>query len=60
VFGTATGAMRAKNVCRALDSDATAKDNEVLRAKLKSLVTRGVLTETEPGLFTLASPPTPA
>jgi hypothetical protein len=33
----------------------TAKDTESLRAKLKRLVARQVLAETEPGLFTLAT-----
>jgi hypothetical protein len=56
VFGTATGGMRAKNVCRALGIGVTARDTEGMRAKLKRLVTRHILTETEPGLFTLAAP----
>jgi hypothetical protein len=29
-----------------------------MRAKLKRLVNRGILTEPEPGLFTLTQPPT--
>ena len=53
VFGTAAGEMRAKDVCRALGSGITAKDTEGMRAKLKRLVNRQILTETEPGLFTL-------
>jgi hypothetical protein len=54
VFGTATGALRAKDVCLALGLDTAAKDIEGLRAKLKRLVARQILVETEPGLFTLA------
>jgi hypothetical protein len=59
VFGTATGGMRAKDVCTALGVGVTAKDTEGIRAKLKRLVARQILTETEPGLFTLA-PTTPS
>jgi hypothetical protein len=54
VFGTATGGMRAKDVCLALGLGITAKDTEGLRAKLKRLVARQILIETEPGLFALA------
>ncbi|MET7949393.1 hypothetical protein [Micromonospora sp. NPDC005324] len=59
VFHTATAPMRAKDICRALGTGATAKDTEGLRAKLKRLVARHILTEPEAGLFTLA-PPTPS
>ncbi|MER7009698.1 hypothetical protein ABT297_42575, partial [Dactylosporangium sp. NPDC000555] len=45
--------LRAKDICHALGTGTTAKDTEGLRAKLKRLVARGVLTESEPGLFTL-------
>jgi hypothetical protein len=55
VFGTAASGMRARDVCRALGVDTTAKDVEGMRAKLKRLVTRQILAETEPGLFTLAT-----
>ena len=54
VFDTAETALRAKDVCRALGAGVTAKDTEGLRAKLKRLVNRQILTETQPGLFTLA------
>lgn len=60
VFHTADAAMRAKDVCRALGTGVTAKDTEGLRAKLKRLVNRQILTETEPGLFTLAAATPPA
>ena len=55
VFGTAAGGMRAKDVCRTLGTRVTAKDTEGMRAKLKRLVNRHILAETEPGLFTLAA-----
>jgi hypothetical protein len=55
VFTTATAAMRAKDVCLALSLGTAPKDTEGLRAKLKRLVARQVLIETEPGLFTLAA-----
>ena len=54
VFATAAGGMRAKDVCQALGLGSTAKDTEGMRAKLKRLVARHILLETEPGLFTLA------
>lgn len=47
--------LRAKDICRALGMDTTANHTESLRAKLKRLVTRGVLTEHQPGLFALAA-----
>jgi hypothetical protein len=57
VFTTATAAMRAKDVCHALSLGTAPKDTEGLRAKLKRLAARQILTETEPGLFTLATTP---
>lgn len=48
----------AKDICRALGIGTAAKDIEGLRAKLKRLVARGVLTEPEPGLFTHTQPAT--
>lgn len=53
-FSTATDGMRAKDVCLALGLDTAAKDIEGTRAKLKRLVARQILTEPEPGLFSLA------
>ncbi len=47
---------RAKDICAALGVGTTANDTERLRAKLKRMVARGVLTEDEPGLFALAPP----
>jgi len=46
--------VRAKDICQALGIGTTANHTESLRAKLKRLVTRGVLTEDQPGLFALA------
>jgi len=62
VFTTASntaGGLRAKDICQALDLDITARHTEGIRAKLKRLVARHILIETEPGLFTLA-PTSPA
>jgi hypothetical protein len=53
VFASGTSGMRAKDVCRELGTGIEPKDTEGIRAKLKRLVNRHVLTETEPGLFTL-------
>ncbi|TDC85929.1 hypothetical protein E1193_01080 [Micromonospora sp. KC606] len=46
--------MRAKDICHALGTGTIARDTEGLRAKLKRLVGRQILAETEPGLFVLA------
>jgi hypothetical protein len=40
----------------ALDLPVAAKNTENIRSKLKRLVSRGILTETEPGLFTQPRP----
>jgi hypothetical protein len=45
--------LRAKDVCLALGIGTEPKDTEGIRAKLKRLVNRQILTETQPGLFTL-------
>jgi hypothetical protein len=58
VFTTSANPLRAKDICNILGTGTAAKNTENLRAKLKRLVTRGVLTEPEPGLFTLAQPTT--
>jgi hypothetical protein len=54
VFTTSGHPLRAKDICRALGVLTTANHTEGLRAKLKRLVARGVLTEDRPGLFALA------
>jgi len=53
VFDPASSGMRAKDVCHALGIGVTPKETEGIRAKLKRLVNRQILTETKPGLFTL-------
>jgi hypothetical protein len=59
-FQTGTGTtMRAKDVCHALGIGTEPKDTEGVRAKLKRLVKRQILTEPEAGLFTLATPAEP-
>lgn len=54
VLTTTATAMRARDICVALEVDPTPKQVESTRAKLKRMAGRGVLTETEPGMFTLA------
>jgi hypothetical protein len=53
VFTSDSPGLRAKDVCLALGIGTEPKDTEGIRAKLKRLVNRQVLTETQPGLFTL-------
>jgi hypothetical protein len=53
VFTPDRGTLRAKDVCRCLGIGTDPKDTEGIRAKLKRLVNRQILTETQPGLFTL-------
>jgi chromosome segregation ATPase len=48
--------LRARDLCTALDLPIVAKNTEGIRSKLKRLVSRGILTETEPGLFTQPRP----
>ncbi len=48
--------MRAKDVCHALKSSTEPQAIEGIRAKLKRLVKRQILTEPEPGHFTLTTP----
>ena len=48
--------LRARDLCIALDLPIAAKNTENIRSKLKRLVSRGILVETEPGLFTLPRP----
>ncbi|MEV0629560.1 hypothetical protein ACI2LC_44535 [Nonomuraea wenchangensis] len=48
--------MRARDLCLALDLPLVRKNVENTRAKLKRLVSLGILTETEPGLFTQPRP----
>jgi hypothetical protein len=48
--------LRARDLCVALDLPVVAKNTEGIRSKLKRLVSRGILVETEPGLFTQPRP----
>ncbi|MFJ7949300.1 hypothetical protein ACIQ6K_37720 [Streptomyces sp. NPDC096354] len=43
--------MRARDLCQALDLPILPKNTEGIRSKLKRLVSRGILIEPEPGLF---------
>ena len=57
VFTADRGGLRAKDVCLALGIGTEPKDTEGIRAKLKRLVNRQILTETPPGLFTVNQKP---
>lgn len=48
--------LRARDLCTALDPPIEARNVEGIRSKLKRLVSRGILAETEPGLFILPRP----
>ncbi|WP_251062432.1 MULTISPECIES: hypothetical protein [unclassified Streptomyces] len=52
-----TDGLRAKDICHTLGTRTEPRHTEGMRAKLKRLVSRGILTESEPGLFTLTQPP---
>lgn len=48
--------LRAKDICEALGTGTENRHVEGARAKLKRLVSRGILTEPEPGLFSMPRP----
>jgi hypothetical protein len=48
--------LRARDLCQALDLPIVAKNTENIRSKLKRLASRGILIETEPGLFAQPRP----
>jgi hypothetical protein len=48
--------LRAKEICEALGTGTEPRHIEGIRAKLKRLVSRGLVGEPEPGLFTLPQP----
>ncbi|GAB2754522.1 hypothetical protein [Kitasatospora kifunensis] len=52
VFNEASGPLRARDVCEALDHELLPKNIEGTRAKLKCLVKLGILTEIGAGTFT--------
>ncbi|MEV4376710.1 hypothetical protein [Streptosporangium sp. NPDC049644] len=56
VFADVGQPMRARDLCQVLDLPIVAKNTENIRAKLKRLVSKGILVETEPGLFTQPRP----
>ena len=48
--------LRARDLCLALDLPVLPKNTESIRSKLKRLASRGILIETEPGLFAQPHP----
>ncbi|MEU3042213.1 MULTISPECIES: hypothetical protein [Streptomyces] len=56
VFEDTEQGLRAREVCEALGTGTENHHVENTRAKLKRLVGRGILTEPEPGLFTMPRP----
>ncbi|WP_369776420.1 hypothetical protein [Streptomyces sp. R33] len=52
VFNDATGPLRARDICEALDLELLPKNIEGTRAKLKRLVKLDILTEADVGSFT--------
>ncbi|WP_406457190.1 hypothetical protein OH768_25165 [Streptomyces sp. NBC_01622] len=56
VFAEADAPLRARNVCEAMDLDLLPNNIDNVRIKLKRLTGRGILDETEQGLFTRPRP----
>ncbi|MFJ4672709.1 hypothetical protein [Kitasatospora purpeofusca] len=56
VFADADAPLRARNVCEAMDLDPIPNNINNVRIKLKRLTGRGILTESQPGLFTRPRP----
>ncbi|MFJ8255501.1 hypothetical protein [Streptomyces sp. NPDC094466] len=56
VFAEADAPLRARNVCEAIDLNLAPNNINNVRIKLKRLTRRGILAETEPGLFTRPRP----
>ncbi|MGW1107535.1 hypothetical protein [Streptomyces sp. NPDC002540] len=56
VFATADAPLRARAVCEAMDLTVVPNNINNVRLKLKRLAKRGILTETEKGLFTQPRP----
>ncbi|WP_327086439.1 hypothetical protein OIE66_29425 [Nonomuraea sp. NBC_01738] len=52
VFGEPGGSLRARDLALAMDLPLTPNGIQNVHAKLKRLTSRGILIETEPGLFT--------
>lgn len=53
VFTRTTGALRAEDLCQALHTGTEPRHVEAMRAELKRLVGRDILTEPEPGSFAI-------
>lgn len=58
VLTEASTPLRCKDLCHALDTGTEPSRIEAMRAKLKRLVTTGLVTENEPGLFAIPRPHT--
>ncbi|MFG2887905.1 hypothetical protein ACGFYV_37545 [Streptomyces sp. NPDC048297] len=56
VFAAADAPLRARQVCEAMDMEITPDNINNIRLKLKRLAERGILAETEQGLFTQPRP----
>jgi hypothetical protein len=56
VFADTDRPLRARDLCEALDLGFQPNNIEGMRSKLKRLVGRGIIAETEPGLFTQNRP----
>jgi hypothetical protein len=56
VFAQTDGPLRARGVCKAMDLDPAPNNINNVRSKLKRVTRRNILTEPEPGLFTLPRP----
>jgi hypothetical protein len=56
VFADSGQPLRARDLCQALDLPIVSKNTENIRSKLKRLVSKGILVETEPGLFAQPRP----
>jgi hypothetical protein len=59
VFTAADHPLRARQVCEAMDLPVALNNINNTRLKLKRLTDRGILAETEPGLFTRPRPQPP-
>ncbi len=57
VFAQGKGPLRCKAVCEGVGAGTGANQVEAMRSKLKRLAERGILVESEPGLFALAAGP---
>ena len=55
-FADLRRALRARDLCVALDLPVVSRNTENIRSKLKRLASRGILVETEPGLFAQPRP----